>query len=143
MTQKLKATRRAVLAAAGASAAAPALAAIPAFAAKDARPYETVISRLWSRAVALERQLKPFAAEIAVKEQDAGLPGWMRLTGVANDLGNLRYDTLVSILKSQPQSIDDLATIAQVTKEKEISRGPITWARFQFDAAARDFHLAA
>lgn len=49
----------------------------------------------------------------------------------------------MSILKTKPESIEDLAIIARTTREQEIQSGPATWARFQFDAAARDYHLAA
>ena len=139
MTEGLKATRRAVLASAGAMAAVPAVAAVPAgFAGKGA----TEVARLWKQAGALRRQMQPYAADIAVSAR-SGLPGWMRLQGAANDLGNRRYDTLVAILKTKAESLDDLHVIAQATREEEISGGPATWARFQFDAAARDYHLAA
>ena len=141
MTKTLEATRRAVLAAAGAAAAAPALAAVPqSFA--GAAP-ATEVARLWSQAGALNRQLAPFAADIAAFSQRSGLPGWMHAKGAANAIGNRRYDTLIAILKAKPQTIEDLATIAAVTREQEIAGGPATWARFQFDAAAKAFHLAA
>ena len=140
MTEFMTATRRAVLAGASAVAAAPALAAVPA---SLAGARETDVSRLWKQASALKRQMQPYAADMAAMTQRAGLPGWMHLSGAANALGNRRYDTLVSILKTKPETIDDLAVIANVTKEHEIAGGPATWARFQFDAAARDFHRAA
>ena len=139
MTEGLKATRRAVLASAGAMAAMPAFAAVPAgFAGKG----ETEVARLWRHAGALKRQMQPYAADMAVSAR-SGLPGWMRLQGAANSIGNRRYDTLVTILKTKAERLDDLHIIAQATREEEIAGGPATWARFQFDAASRGYHLAA
>jgi hypothetical protein len=139
MTDGLKATRRAVLASAGAMAAAPALAAVPAgFAGKG----ESEVARLWKQAGALKRQMQPYAADMAASA-GSGLPGWMRLQGAANTIGNRRYDTLIAILKTKAESLDDLHVIAQAAREEEIAGGPATWARFQFDAASRDYHLAA
>ncbi len=143
MTETFRATRRSVLAAAGAVAAVPALAAVPAGLGAATAARQSEVARLWSQAAALTRQMLPFASQIAALAPRAGLPGWMHLSGAANDLGNRRYDTLVSILKAKPETIDDLATIASVTREHEIASGPATWARFQFDGAARDFHRAA
>lgn len=144
MTQTFTATRRTVLAAASASAAAPALLAFPAMAQNTTlKPVVTEIAALWSRAAALTQQMQPFSRQIVAMQARAGLPGWMHLSNEANSLGHQRYDTLVAILKAKPQSLDDLVIVAQTTREPEIASGPITWARFQFDRAARDYHLAA
>ena len=143
MTRKIKPTRRTVLAAAGAALAAPAVSLAPAVAGASAPRGGTRIAGLWAQARELQRRMKPYATEIADLSERAGLPGWMHLSGDANRLGHRRYDALVTILKTRPETLDDLATLGQVTREAEIRQGPATWARFQFDNAAREFHLAA
>ena len=140
MTEFMTATRRTVLAGAGALAAAPALAAVPGGLAGAG---ESEAARLWREAAALQRQMQPYASEMTAMSARAGLPGWMRLSGAANDLGNRRYGKLIAILKSKPESLNDLAIIAAANRDADIAGGPATWARFQFDAAARDFHRAA
>jgi hypothetical protein len=140
MTEKLNATRRAVLAAAGASLAAPALAAVPAM---PAAARQTQIGRLWAEAQALGRRMQPYAGRVAALEESAGLPGWMRLKGAANELGEKRYGALVAILKAKPESIGDLALVGRAANDPDIVNGPATWARFQFDDAARAYHRAA
>lgn len=144
MHQTFNATRRTVLAGAGAAAAMPALALVPATAGPATVVQgATPIATLWAKAAALKQQMQPFQHEIASMETRAGLPGWMHLTGAANAIGHKRYDALVAILKAPATSIEDLTLIARTTREAEIAQGPATWARFQFDAAARDFHRAA
>ena len=139
MTETMTATRRTVLAGAGALAAAPALAAVPGGLAGGR---ETEVARLWREAAALQGQMQPYAGEMAAMSA-RGLPGWMRLAGAANDLGDRRYGKLIAILKAKPESLNDLAIMAAANRDADIAGGPATWARFQFDAAARDFHRAA
>ena len=143
MTEFMTATRRTVLAGAGALAATPALAAVPGGMPGDlAGARESEVARLWREAAALQRQMQPYAGEMTAMSA-RGLPGWMRLSGAANDLGNRRYGKLIAILKAKPESLDDLAIMAAANRDADIAGGPATWARFQFDAAARDFHRAA
>jgi hypothetical protein len=136
-------TRRAFVAAAGAAATAPVLPVISALAGECPAPAKTPVAILWERAEALNADLGAFADEIAPLTGRAGLPGWMHMAGDANRIGHERYDALIGILKTKARSLDDLATMSRVLNEAEIAHGPATWARFQFDEAARDFHLAA
>jgi len=103
----------------------------------------TPVARLWARAQALKAQMAPFAARIEAACRNGGTPGWMRLTGKANALGEARYNILIAILKSSPGTIDDLAIIARAAGDADIHGGPRAWAHGEFDRAASAFHRAA
>jgi hypothetical protein len=143
--QTISTTRRALLAGAAASLV-PVVAGMPASAAqpivvKPGGPAAmTTISRLWGEAQSLEREMSAFAAEMAEGRRRNGLPGWMSARGCVNDLGNRRYDALVSMLRATPETIDDLAILGEVVRQEEMRDGPASWAHHQFDRASREYH---
>ena len=140
MTTLLKATRRTVLAGTAAAAAAPALSLVPA----AATPGQSPIARLWAQAEAIKAEMSVHAEEIAAMDELTGLAGWMRLGGIANELGNRRYQALIAIIKATPASLGDLTLIARATQESDIRRdGPAAWSHAEFDRAAREYHLSA
>jgi len=118
----------------------PASAGLPKFGHSDRQPGATAISRLWREAEALKSEMSAFAAHMEAGRRRNGLPGWMSARGPVNDLGNRRYDRLVSILKATPETIDDLAIVGAVVREEEMRDGPASWAHHQFDQASRDYH---
>ena len=141
MTTRLKATRRTVLAGTAAAAAAPALSLVPAAA---ATPGQSPIARLWAQAEAIKAEMSVHAEEIAAMDELTGLAGWMRLGGIANELGNRRYQALIAIIKATPASLGDLTLIARATQESDIRRdGPAAWSHGEFDRAAREYHMSA
>ena len=140
MTTLLKATRRTVLAGTAAAAAAPALSLVPA----AATPGQSPIARLWAQAEAIKAEMSVHAKEIAAMDELTGLAGWMRLGGIANELGNRRYQALIAIIKATPASLGDLTLIARATQESDIRRdGPAAWSHAEFDRAAREYHMSA
>ena len=143
MIRHIEPNRRSLLAAGAAALAASAASLAPVMAANAAAQGGTPIAQLWAEAQTLREHMTPYAEDIANLADRAGLPGWMHLGGEANRLGNRRYDKLVAILKTSPESVEDLATLGATMREAEIQQGPATWARFQFDAAARAYYLAA
>ena len=140
MIKQISFTRRYMVAATSAALAQPAvtLMSCPA-AAKDVAT-ATKIGKLWSDAEALQDQMAPYAEVAATLGGRAGLPSWMHLSGTVNQLGHRRYDTLVTILKTPPASLDDLAIMGAATREPEFRNGPASWAHSQFDEAAKTFH---
>jgi hypothetical protein len=133
-------SRRAVLAGAAAASLAPAVAGVAVFVPSGKRSSETAISNLWTEAELLKRRLSKFYVEIEAGRRCNGLPGWMTARGAANELGNRRYDTLVSMLKQTPETLDDLAILGRVVRQEEMRDGPISWAHHQFDRASREYH---
>ena len=126
-------------AAAGALAAAsPALALVPSAGAEG-----SAIATLWARAEALKARMAPHAKAIDAAFQNTGTPGWMRLRGPANALGEARYGALVEILKATPRSLDDLAIQRAAARDFEMIHGPRAWAHAQFDRASNEYFRAA
>jgi hypothetical protein len=130
-------SRRSIFGAAAALAAAPAVVAGQAFAAE---PASTTIGKLWAQAESLNQQLAAHRAAITQAASNGGISGWMRLGGEANLLGQRRYDTLVAILKTKPESTADLATLGKVVLDGDIQNGARSWAGEQFARAAVAFH---
>lgn len=116
--------RRALLAGAAVAAAATPAAAAGLTAAQG----DTAVGKLWSEAQALRGKMDRYAAEIASAERQGGIPGWMRLSGEANTLGDARYNTLVKILKSTPANAQDVRLIARAAQEPDMLNGPRSWA---------------
>ena len=116
-------TRRGLFAGAVSLAAAPAIAAggiaLPAG--------STPIAALWAKAEALRVSLEMYRGEVA-KMAARGTPGWMRLAGPANKLGEARYAALTGIIRSTPRNQGDLAIMAKVALDKDIQQGPRGWA---------------
>jgi hypothetical protein len=123
--------RRALLAGAAVAAAAGPAAAAGVLSPKG----DTTIGRLWAEAETLRGKLDLYAAEIAAAERQGGIPGWMRLSGEANALGEARYQTLVRMLKSTPASADDVRLVARAAQEGDIVNGPRSWAAMQTASA--------
>ncbi|MCA0423399.1 MAG: hypothetical protein LCH61_08760 [Proteobacteria bacterium] len=127
-------TRRTLLGATAALAAAP-VSAI-AVAAPSATPAPAAaapatsgtIRALWDEVIDLSIRLSSHAPALTAADRGTGLPGWMYVSGEANDLGNARYDRLVAILKAQPASADDVAIMARAATHADITSGPATFA---------------
>lgn len=137
MTMHLNRRRALLAGAALAAAATPAVAAGLAPAQGD-----TAVGKLWAQAQALRGKMDRYAAEIADAERQGGIPGWMRLSGEANELGEARYQTLVQILKAKPASADDMRLIARAAQERDIAEGPRGWAVAQVSDALAGFTRA-
>ncbi len=121
-------TRRSVLTAAAALAAVPAMAGTT----SSVTP-ETAIGRLWADAERLRDHLGTYRTLIAEKE-DAGIPGWMRLAGAPNQIGQQRYEKLVSILSETPRNGRDLAIMARAARQDDVlAKG---WAHERVAVAA-------
>jgi hypothetical protein len=101
----------------------------------SARSPETVIGKLWSEAEALNARLDAYRAEITAAAQTGGISGWMRLGGEANTLGGQRYAKLMAILHVRPENQNDLAILARVVLDDEISNGAKGYAADQFARA--------
>jgi hypothetical protein len=101
----------------------------------SARSPETVIGKLWSEAEALNARLDAYRAEITAAAQTGGISGWMRLGGEANTLGGQRYAKLMAILHVKPENQNDLAILARVVLDDEISNGAKGYAADQFARA--------
>jgi hypothetical protein len=114
-------------------AGAAALTVVPAVA--SARSPETTIGKLWSEAEVLNARLDAYRAEITAAAQTGGISGWMRLEGEANTLGGQRYAKLMAILHVKPESQNDLAILARVVLDDEISNGAKGYAADQFARA--------
>jgi hypothetical protein len=118
----------------------PAVAGLPIVAKSERSGAMTPICRLWGEAQSLQQAMSVFSAEMAVGRQRNGLPGWMSAGGAVNELGNRRYDALVSMLKGTAQTIDDLAILGEAVRQEEMRDGPASWAHRQFDRAARKYY---
>jgi hypothetical protein len=103
----------------------------------------SAIALLWARAEALKARMAPYAKAIDAAFKNTGTPGWMRLRGPANALGEERYGVLVEILKATPRSLDDLVIQSAATRDFEMIHGPRAWAHGQFDRASSEFFRAA
>lgn len=123
MTMQMNRRRALLAGAAVAAAATPAAAAGLAPAQGD-----TAVGRLWAQAQALRGKMDRYAAEIADAERQGGIPGWMRLSGEANELGEARYQTLVKMLKAAPADAQDVRLIARAAQDSDIANGPRAWA---------------
>jgi hypothetical protein len=133
----MKTSRRALLGATAALAAAPAAAlATPA-------PAATSIAALWDEVVDLTIRMGAHGPAIAAADRGDSVPGWMRLSGEANDLGNARYDRLVAILKTKPADADDLSIVARAAGHRDIVSGPSAFAAGRLADAAMSLRLAA
>jgi hypothetical protein len=122
-------SRRMVVAGTAALAAGPVLAAAPAA--------PTPIASLWAQAQTLATRLashRGLIAEAAARAGD-GVPGWMRLGGEANAIAEERYGKLVAILRETPKNAGDLAIIAKVSQDADISAGARLWASERLAAA--------
>ncbi len=122
-------TRRAALAGAAAFAVAPVAALAKA---APASP----IKALWGEARALEAALAPHSGAIAASKAQRGLPGWMTMQGPAYELGEARYGRLVAILNAEPKDAQDLAIMAQVSRDPDMVEGPLGWASARVAEAA-------
>jgi hypothetical protein len=128
MNEKSTLTRRMIVAGTAAFAAVPAIASTPA---------PTPIATLWSEAQALGSQLAAHRSAIAaaaLRTRD-GVPGWMRLGGEANRIAEARYQKLVAILNETPRHRGDLAILARVSQDSDISAGARAWASERLAAA--------
>lgn len=125
-------TRRALVAGVTVAAAAPALAAAPAMTGT------TAIGKLWQEAEALRLSLDAHRAEIAEAAALAsdGVPGWMRLAGDANRIGEARYGKLTAILRAKPEKASDLAIIAKVSQDADMLAGARGWAAERLASAS-------
>lgn len=131
-------TRRAVMAGAAGLAALPlgAGAAVAAGSAAAGADTSTPIRALWAEAQALETRMAAYRAEIAASASSGGIPGWMRLGGEANRLGERRYGTLAAILNEEPRDAGDLAVLAKVYRDEDIQNGGKAWAAERLAEAA-------
>ena len=89
---------------------------------------------LWDQVVDLSIKLGDHATPIV--NPQSGLPGWMYDRGEANALGNARYEKLVAILRSTPQTSEDIAIIARAATHADIENGPRTYGAARLAAAA-------
>lgn len=117
-------------------------AAVAAAAGLGASAGDTTIGRLWAQAESLRGKLDAYSAEVAAAERLGGIPGWMRLSGEANAIGNARYEALVAILKTSPASADDLRLMAKAAQTADIAAGPRLWAAQQTRDALANFATA-
>jgi hypothetical protein len=141
MSNAFPLNRRQVLSSAAAAAIA---AASPALArSSPAASERSGIAALWARAQALKARMAPYGSAIDAAFRNTGTPGWMRLRGTANALGEERYGLLVEILKSTSRSLDDLAIQSAATRDFEMIHGPRGWAHAQFDRASGELFRAA
>jgi hypothetical protein len=101
----------------------------------SAESAETAIGKLWSEAEVLNARLDAYRAEITAVAQNGGISGWMRLGGEANTLGGQRYAKLMAILHVKPENQADLAILARVVLDDEISNGAKGYAADQFARA--------
>lgn len=137
MTMQINRRRALLAGAAVAAAATPAAAASLAPAQGD-----TAVGKLWAQAQALRGKMDRYAEEIAAAERQGGIPGWMRLSGEANELGEARYQTLVNILKAKPASTQDMRLIARAAQDADMRNGPASWAVAQATDALAGFARA-
>jgi hypothetical protein len=118
-------SRRAALAGAGAACLSPAVATASPIGASQP---ESSLAALWREVKALDAALQPHAEAIAAAAAQGGVPGWMRLDGEINRLGEERYRRLVSIINGAAGSDADLAIKAQAALHDDIRAGAFTWA---------------
>jgi hypothetical protein len=129
--------RRALLAGAAVAAAASPAAAAGLMSAQG----DTAVGKLWAQAQTLRGKLDRYAAEIAAAERQGGIPGWMRLSGEANALGEARYQALVKLLKSTPVNNEDVRLMARAAQDADMASGPRLWANNQV-AGALDAYVS-
>lgn len=139
-------TRRTILGATAALAAAPlsAFAATSPVSAPVVAPVAAAaapalsgdIRRLWDEVIDLSIRMNAHVQETASAERGTGLPGWMYVSGPANDLGNARYDRLVAILKAEPTSSEDISIMARAATHADIAAGPASFASQRLAMAA-------
>ncbi len=122
--------------------AAAALAAAPVAAGQAFASGTTTIGRLWAQAESLKDQLATHRAAITAAASNGGISGWMRLGGEANALGQRRYDALVAILNTRPESAQDFAILGKVVLDADIQNGARNWAGEQLANATVAFHGA-
>ncbi len=122
--------------------AAAALAAAPVAAGQAFASGTTTIGRHWAQAESLKDQLATHRAAITAAASNGGISGWMRLGGEANALGQRRYDALVAILNTRPESTQDLAILGKVVLDADIQNGARNWAGEQLANATVAFHGA-
>lgn len=137
MTKSYYPHRRQVLA--GAAALGAFVAVSPVLAARA----ETPIGALWARAQALKARMAPHEKAIQAAFANGGTPGWMRLRGEANALGEERYGLIVSILNETPRSRADLDIQAAAARDSDMIHGPRAWASAQAEKAKTAFDRAA
>ena len=128
--------RRGFLAATAASVTALVLPA-SAFAAQSSE-----IQALWAQAETLKSRMAPFAVEINAAFAAGGVPGWMRLKGAANALGEARYQALTAILRATPRSSRDVDLMIAASEDHDMVQGPRVWARKQIVRGAGELAAA-
>ena len=129
--KKTTSVSRRMLVAGAALTGATLIAGVPAFAAGT-----TPIAKLWAEAEALRGRLAAHRDAIAASAANGGIPGWMRLGGEANAIAEARYGKLIAILNAQPKTAQDLAIIAKVTQDSDITEGGRAWASARLAEAA-------
>ena len=137
MSKFLFSNRRRVLQ--GAAALGASAIAGPALALTDRTP----IAALWARAEFLKARMTPHAKAIEAAFRQGGTPGWMRLRGAANVLGEERYGVIVAILKATPRSREDLEIQRAAARDFDMVHGPRAWALSQVERAASELRPAA
>ena len=143
-------TRRTILGATAAFAALPTAAfAAPAAPVAVAAPPSAAaaaptgaIRQLWDEVIDLSIRMNAHVHDTAMADRGTGLPGWMYVAGEANELGNARYDRLVQILKSTPQSSEDISIIARAATHGDIVSGPASYANQQLASAVMTLQAA-
>jgi hypothetical protein len=114
-------SRRLALIGAGAACVAPAAAV--------AAPSDTALTVLWREVKALDAAMLPHADAVsAATAESGGLPGWMRLNGEVNRIGEERYRRLVAIINGPVSRDGDLAIKAEAAMHPDIRNGAFTWA---------------
>ena len=141
-------TRRAMLGATAALAVVPTAAfAATSTVAPAAAPIASPVAageirQLWDKVIDLSIRMNAHVYDTTMADRGTGLPGWMYVSGEANDLGNARYDALVQILKSAPQSREDMSIIARAATHADIAAGPASYASQQLAFAAMSLQAA-
>lgn len=139
----LATTRRTVLCAAAAAAAIPSAFAAPALRAPAAAAPAAfgAVRALWDDVVNLTIRMGAHADALDAANPATGLPAWMYVPGEANALGNARYDALIAILKSTPETAEDLDILTRAAAHGDIVQGPVSFANRQ--VALAEQHLMA
>ena len=96
----------------------------------------TPIARLWAEAEALRAELGAHRAAIAAAAANGGIPGWMRLGGAANRVGEARYARLVAILNTRAETAGDLAILGKVAMDEDVLSGARSWAAERLASAS-------
>ncbi len=102
-------------------------------------PAPTPIARSWARAEALKARMAPHSGAIEAALEDGGTPGWMRIKGAVNALGEERYGLIVEILKATPEAEGDLAIQRLAAVDEDMIHGPRSWALAQRERAAGEW----